>query len=114
MVKAAIFIAIESIFVNHAIQANRLNQTFMNKRLPREIYTRSQAAQICHLSPSTLFRAIRNKQIKAFSTPGGHFRITQQDLDEFLIHNGMPPVMAAPRRRKVLVVEDNPIELRLM
>jgi excisionase family DNA binding protein len=86
----------------------------LQKRNQKSVFTTSEAARICHISPSTLFRAIRNKQIKAFTTPGGHFRIAKEDLDQFLVQSGMPPMGTAVKRRRVLIVEDNIVELRLM
>jgi excisionase family DNA binding protein len=83
-------------------------------QMDKEVYTTSEAARICRISPSTLFRAIRNNQIKAFATPGGHYRITREDLDRFLVQSGMPSLRSAQKRSKVLVVEDNPTELRLI
>lgn len=79
----------------------------------KSVYTTAQAARVCNVSPSTLFRAIRNRQIKAFSTPGGHFRVAKEDLDTYLVESGMTAPLP-PTRRKVLVLEENPAERKAL
>jgi excisionase family DNA binding protein len=56
----------------------------------RRYLTTTQAARLAHLSPSTLLRAIQDKKLKAFSTPGGHFRVDRAALDVFLRDSGVP------------------------
>jgi excisionase family DNA binding protein len=87
----------------------------MNQRGHSEkFYSTSAAARLCNVSHSTIFRAILNKKLKAFSTPGGHFRISPTDLEDFAQQNGIPYTGRAERRHRVLVIEDNPAELRLV
>lgn len=57
------------------------------KEAPR-YFTTTQAARRAHLSPSTLLRAVQTKKLKAFSTPGGHFRIDPVSLEIFLQGSG--------------------------
>ena len=57
---------------------------------PRRYLTTTQAARRAHVSPSTLLRAVQTKKLKAFSTPGGHFRVDPASLDAFLQSSGMP------------------------
>lgn len=64
------------------------------------------------MSPATIFRAIENGQLRAATTPGGHYRITREDLEEFLKKNNIPMALLEPRTSRVLIVEDNPTELR--
>lgn len=67
------------------------------KESPR-YFTTTQAARRAHVSPSTLLRAVQNKKLRAFSTPGGHFRIDPASLDLFLQTSGLPG-----DKKKVLV-----------
>jgi excisionase family DNA binding protein len=55
----------------------------------RKYLTTTRAARLAHVSPSTLLRAIQNKKLKAFSTPGGHFRIDTDSLQLFLAASGL-------------------------
>lgn len=57
---------------------------------PRRYLTTTQAARRAHVSPSTLLRAVQTKKLKAFSTPGGHFRVDPASLEAFLQSSGMP------------------------
>lgn len=86
----------------------------MQKAQVDKYYTTTEAARLCSVSHSTIFRAILNKKLKAFSTPGGHFRISQDDLADFAKQNDIPYAGWEDRRRRVLVIEDNPAELRLI
>ena len=47
-----------------------------------------QAAQICQVTTRTINNWIRGGKLKAYATPGGHFRIWPSDLRKFLkAHN---------------------------
>lgn len=50
----------------------------------RRYWTTTRAAREAHVSPSTLLRAVQAGKLKAFSTPGGHFRIDPASLKEFI------------------------------
>lgn len=65
------------------------------------------------MSPTTIFRAIEKKTLRAATTPGGHYRIRLEDLEEFLRKNNVSLSVIAPRTKRVLIVEDNPVELRM-
>jgi excisionase family DNA binding protein len=60
-----------------------------DKKEVRKYLTTTQAARIAHLSPSTLLRAVQGKKLRAFSTPGGHFRIDPASLEAFLKSSGV-------------------------
>lgn len=48
-----------------------------------KLYTTTQAATMLNLSPSTVLRAVKDKQLKAGHTPGGHFRIPESAIEAF-------------------------------
>jgi excisionase family DNA binding protein len=79
----------------------------------KDYYTTGELAELCHVSPATIFRAITNNQLKAATTPGGHFRISKEDVKDFLDQNKIPYQDEATDTKKILIVEDNPVELRM-
>ncbi|HRY29249.1 MAG TPA: response regulator [Elusimicrobiota bacterium] len=85
-----------------------------SKKQFEKYYTTAEAARLCHVSHSTIFRAALQKKLNAYSTPGGHFRIAPADLEKFAKDNGLPYTPEHTRRKKILVVEDNAVELRLI
>lgn len=79
--------------------------------MDKKYYTTGEVAQICHVSAATIFRAIVNKSLRAAKTPGGHFRVSSDDLDHFLKKSNLAPEKET-RNARILIVEDNPVELR--
>jgi excisionase family DNA binding protein len=76
-----------------------------------DVLTVSQASDYCRVSPKTIINWIEAGHIKAYKTVGGHRRIKQEDLDQFLREKGMPipEEVKADERRKILVVDDDKI-----
>ena len=85
----------------------------MSSTIIKEYYTTGELAEICHVSPTTISRAINNKQLKATTTPGGHFRVSRKEAEEFLEKNNIPIPRLHLRTKRILIVEDNVTELRL-
>lgn len=79
----------------------------------KNFYSTGDIARMLNVSPTTIFRAIEKKRLPASTTPGGHYRISRENLEEFLRENKIPLNVLEPRSRKVLIVEDNPAEKRL-
>lgn len=52
--------------------------------------TTGDVADYCQVSRSSVFRWIRDGKLHAFTTPGGHYRISQKDFKGFLAQYGMP------------------------
>lgn len=69
----------------------------------RKYYTTTQAATVCHISPSTLLRAIRHKRLNAFATPGGHFRVAHDDLQAFLNSSRLTASSSATAKHRILI-----------
>ncbi|HET8540565.1 MAG TPA: helix-turn-helix domain-containing protein [Anaeromyxobacter sp.] len=71
-------------------------------------YTTFEAARLLGVSLPTVVNWIKARRLKAHRTPGGHRRISEEDLAAFMLRHGMPvpPELsgAAPERRKALVV----------
>lgn len=70
-------------------------------------YTTNEIAELCDVYPSTVISWIKRDRIKAFSTPGGHRRVLEEDLLGFLKKFGLPlPAHLKPGRKRVLIAED--------
>ncbi|HUW42488.1 MAG TPA: helix-turn-helix domain-containing protein, partial [Rectinemataceae bacterium] len=57
------------------------------------IFSALEVANLCGVVNQTAINWIRNGYLKAFTTPGGQYRIYAEDLTEFLDSRGMriPP-----------------------
>ena len=55
-----------------------------------ELLTASEVAGYCGVTSVTVSRWIRGNKLRAYTTPGGHYRIRRQDFREFLKSSGLP------------------------
>lgn len=60
------------------------------KLIGPELITASDVARYCGVTSSTVSRWIRGNRLKAYTTPGGHYRILKGDFREFLEASGLP------------------------
>lgn len=76
----------------------------------RRFYTTFDAARLLGVSLPTVVNWIKARRLKAHRTPGGHRRISAEELAAFMLRHGMPlPAElseAAPERRKALVIDE--------
>lgn len=72
--------------------------------------TTGQAAAYCHVSQATIVNWIKDRQLAAYTTPGGHRRIPRSELVSFLRAHGMPvdPALSRANRRRLLLIGDSP------
>ena len=72
-------------------------------------YTTYEIARYCDVYPSSVIHWINDGKLKAYVTPGGHHRITRENLIEFLKRFGIPipRELAADDRKKILIVDDD-------
>jgi excisionase family DNA binding protein len=80
-------------------------------------------AKRCNVSRTTVYRWIISGQLKAYSLPSGHFRVTPVDLDAFCTsfgisqdhHDGSISIerRTVPNRVNVLIADDHPDALLL-
>jgi len=77
-------------------------------------YTTFQAAKICHVTHHSIKNWIRQGLIRASRTPGGHYRILQEDLDAFRENFDMFPRDRTPAKKKIMIVDDDPDALAMM
>jgi excisionase family DNA binding protein len=85
-----------------------------NGRSELTFITTSKAAKICGVARTTISKWIDKGELKAFVTPGGHRKITEQDLEDFLRKNGNRPSSKFGEKKRILIVDDNPDDIRLL
>ena len=85
----------------------------MAKRAKRvRIFSALEVANICGVVNQTAINWIKNGHLKAFTTPGGQYRIYAEDLVEFLSSRGMRipdeiRELVASKVKNVLIVDDD-------
>lgn len=62
----------------------------MKKPVGFQLLTTRDVARYCGVTSVTVSRWIRGGRLKAYTTPGGHYRIRKQDFKEFLEASGLP------------------------
>lgn len=81
-------------------------------------YTTTKVAELCHVSPGSVVRWIRESKLKAAVTAGGHHRVAHEDLVVFMKSLGLEPPSAdsgetpvstadTSQKIRVLIVEDD-------
>lgn len=80
----------------------------------QKAYTTFEAAKICHVTHHSIKNWIKQGLIKASRTPGGHYRILEEDLDAFREKYDMFPREKGPTKKRVMIVDDDPDALALM
>lgn len=76
-----------------------------------EFYSTFEVAKMCHVSPGSVTRWIREGRLPASLTVGGHHRIKKSDLLELLKNLRMPIPEEFHEREKrvsILIVDDEP------
>lgn len=74
--------------------------------------TTGAVAAACQVTIPTVKRWIREGHLVAFRTAGGHYRVTEEELERFRIAQHMPSASAPPEERpKVLIIDDDPSAL---
>ena len=52
--------------------------------------TTGDVARQCYVSNAAVLKWIKSRKLKAYRTPGGHYRIKRADFIAFLDDHGMP------------------------
>ncbi len=78
--------------------------------------TTSNASRACGVARTTLTKWIDQGLLKAFVTPGGHRKIVEEDLLDFMERQGIDPQEGKGQKERIciLVVDDNPDDIRLL
>jgi excisionase family DNA binding protein len=78
----------------------------------RRFFTTSEIAHYCTVSSDGVLKWLKSGKLRAFCTPGGHYRICAEDFRAFLDKFDIPVdetfFRGSVRRRSVLVVDDDP------
>lgn len=80
------------------------------------LLTSHEVGDLLQVNPSSVKKWVNEGRIAAFRTPGGHRRIRVADLLDFLNRHAMPiprPLASASKKR-LLIVDDDPIHLRAL
>lgn len=82
----------------------------------QELLTTSEVARYCRVTPDGVVKWIRSEKLRAFATPGGHYRIAKDDFRAFLERFGMPidQDFFAAERPRILVVDDEPVIVEII
>ncbi len=80
------------------------------------LLTSHEVGALLQVNPSSVKKWVNDGRIAAFRTPGGHRRIRVADLVDFLHRHAMPipRSLAAASKRRLLVVDDDPMHLRAL
>ncbi len=78
----------------------------------RRFFTTSEVAAYCAVTNDGVLKWIKSGKLRAFSTPGGHYRVSAEDFRTFLEKFEIPVdesfFRGGDRQRTVLVVDDEP------
>ncbi len=77
-------------------------------------YTTSEVAKICNVHRNTILGAIRKGLLKIHRTPGGHARISQEDLDDFCHRRSLPSTSLISRNNRVLILDPDASFVRML
>lgn len=76
--------------------------------------TTSEASKICGVARTTITKWIDQGLLTAFVTPGKHRKIRKEDLIDFMEKHGISPKKKERQKICILVVDDNPDDVRLL
>ncbi|MCK5509262.1 MAG: response regulator [Desulfobacterales bacterium] len=76
--------------------------------------TTSEAAKLCGVARTTISKWIDEGVLNAFVTPGGHRKVIERDLMDFLEKNSIRPTSKSGEKKRILIVDDNPDDIRLL
>lgn len=87
----------------------------MTKRVKKvRIFSALEVANICGVVNQTAINWIKNNHLKAFTTPGGQYRIYSEDLVDFLNNRGMrvPEELSdvaekINSNKKIMIIDDD-------
>jgi len=78
----------------------------------RRFFTTSDVARYCAVTNDGVLKWIKSGKLRAFSTPGGHYRVSAEDFRSFLEKYDIPIdegfFRGSSRDRSVLIVDDEP------
>lgn len=76
--------------------------------MQNDVFTTFEAARYCQVHFETIKNWIRRGRLKAYRTPGGHYRIKREHLEKLMRDNNFPVEGNKRLSTKVLVYSDKP------
>lgn len=75
--------------------------------MTERVYTTVDLARVCKVSLRTVIRWVDQGKLTSFRTPGGHRRVREEDLLQFLDRYQIPfSIKSSTETRRILVVEE--------
>lgn len=71
----------------------------------KEVFTTYDAARICNANIASIKNWIAKGLLRAFRTPGGHYRIKRRDLELFVQKYNMPYPFAEKAQKRVYALD---------
>ena len=73
-----------------------------------EIFSIPKAAKYCAISRWTLMKCVNAGELRVSRTPGGHYRILKEDLEDFIVKKKMYPLVhKRSSNKRILIVDDD-------
>lgn len=73
-------------------------------------YTTGEIASLCHVTINAVKKWIASGKLKAYRTPGGHYRVDSDDFETFIsdyrLH--IKEELFPPEKKKILIIDDEP------
>lgn len=83
--------------------------------MKNDFYTIPQAAKMCSVARTTMWRWVKSGKLKAFLTAGGQYKIRRDDLKSFIRERMKHlPIAVASQEKKILIVDDDPATQNLL
>jgi excisionase family DNA binding protein len=76
--------------------------------LNKEIFTTFEVAKICSANITSIKNWIEKGKLRAFRTPGGHYRVERAVMEDFLNRYAMPNPFADRDRKNLVVAYKDP------
>ena len=74
----------------------------------KEYYTIPEAAKVCGVGRSTMWRWVKSGNVKTAVTLGGQHRISKANLESFIAENQVYPLLSnSSSKEKILIVDDD-------
>ena len=76
--------------------------------MAHKVLTTHQVAKECNVHHTTVINWVTEGKLKAYTTPGGHRRISEEDLVKFMKKYEIPiPDKILRKRKRILIVDDD-------
>jgi len=83
--------------------------------MPERTYTTHDIARFCDVYPSSVVRWINEGKLKSYETPGGHQRVSRENLLVFLKEFRIPiPAEVESPQKRILIVDDDVDTTRIL